>query len=638
MKGTLAERILQEHLIEGKLETGKEIGLRIDQTLTQDATGTMVYLEFESMGIPRVQTELSVSYIDHNIIQTDFKNADDHRFLQSMAAKYGVILSPPGNGVCHHVHRERFGIPGKTLVGSDSHTTTGGSLGMLAMGSGGMEVAMAMAGKPYYIYTPKIWGIYVEGEFQPWVSGKDLILELLRRYTVKAGVGKIMEFFGPGMKNLDISARGTIANMSVDIGATAALFPSDEITKQYLDMNSRKEVWKELKTADNAEFDEVTELDLGRIEPLVACPYNPDNVKTAAELKDVEVAQVIVGSSCNGDYRDIMIAAETVTGKIKHPSVSFEINPGSRQTLENVTAMGGLMALISAGARIHESGCLGCIGMGQAPASGTVSLRTFPRNFKGRSGTKDDLVHLCSPETAAASALTGKITDPRTLGDYPQVKYPEKFSFNPKWFIPPSEEPEKVEIIRGPNIKPFPVFDKLENDLKEEVLIKVGDDISTDIIMPAGNKILPLRSNIPAISEFVFDVIDENFSKRAKEKKSGVVIGGENYGQGSSREHAALAPRYLGVRAKIAKSFARIHKSNLVNFGIIPLEFQNPGDYDKINQGDTIEIPGIRKAIEQGKEEISVFVNGKEIKTLLNISGRRRQILLAGGLLNQAKQ
>ncbi|HUU50889.1 MAG TPA: aconitate hydratase [Nitrospinota bacterium] len=638
MKGTIAERIIEEHLLEGKLEPGKEIGLRIDQTLTQDATGTMVYLEFESMGIPRVKTELSVSYIDHNIIQTDFKNADDHRFLQSMSSKYGVILSPPGNGICHHVHRERFGIPGKTLIGSDSHTTTGGSLAMLAMGSGGMEVAMAMAGKPYYIYTPKIWGIYLEGELQPWVSGKDVILELLKRYTVMGSLGKIMEFYGPGVKNLDMSARGTIANMGVDIGGTAALFPSDEVTKDYLRLNSREEVWKEIKTDPNAEFDEVTELDLSKIEPLVACPYNPDNVKPAKDLKNVEISQVIVGSSCNGDYRDIMITAETVKGKIKHPAVSFEINPGSRQTLENVTAMGGLISLVSAGARIHESGCLGCIGMGQAPATGTNSLRTFPRNFKGRSGTKDDAVYLCSPETAVASALTGKITDPRTMGNYPKVEYPEKFSFNSKWFIPPAEKPEEVEILRGPNIKPFPLFDKLEDDLEEEVLIKVGDDISTDIILPGGNKVLPLRSNIPAISEFVFDVIDDKFTERAKEKKSGVVVGGENYGQGSSREHAALAPRYLGVRVKIAKSFARIHKSNLVNFGIIPLMFKDPADYDRINQGDMIKIPGIRKAIEEGQEEITVFVNGQEIKTILDISGRRRQILLAGGLLNQAKQ
>jgi aconitate hydratase len=638
MKGTLAEKIMQEHLVEGKLETGKEIGLKIDQTLTQDATGTMVYLEFESMGIPRVKTELSVSYIDHNIIQTDFKNADDHRFLQSMSSKYGAVLSPPGNGVCHHVHRERFGIPGKTLIGSDSHTTTGGSLGMLAMGSGGMEVAMAMAGKPYYIYTPKIWGIYLEGKFQPWVSGKDLILELLRRYTVMGSLGKIMEFHGPGVKNLDMGARGTIANMGVDIGGTAALFPSDEVTKEYLEKNSRGEVWTEQKTEDGAQFDEVTEIDLGTIEPLVACPSNPDNVKTAAELKDTEIAQVIVGSSCNGDYRDIMITAETVKGKIRNRGVSFEINPGSRQTLENVTAMGGLISLVSAGARIHESGCLGCIGMGQAPATGTNSLRTFPRNFKGRSGTKDDAVFLCSPETAAASALTGKITDPRTLGDYPEVKYPEKYSFNPDWFIPPSDEPDKVEIIRGPNIKPFPIFDKLEDDLEEEVLIKVGDDISTDIILQGGNKVLPLRSNIPAISEFVFDGLDETFTDRAKEKKSGVVVGGENYGQGSSREHAALAPRYLGVRIKIAKTFARIHKSNLVNFGIIPLTFKDLADYDKIKQGDMITIPGIRKAIEEGQEEITVLVNGQEIKTVLDISGRRRQILLAGGLINQARQ
>lgn len=638
MKGTIAERIIKEHITEGELKSGKEIGLRIDHTLTQDATGTMVYLEFESMGIPGVKTELSVSYIDHNIIQTDFKNADDHRFLQSSAAKYGVYLSPPGNGISHHVHKERFGIPGKTLLGSDSHTTTGGCLSMLAMGAGGMGVAMAMAGKPYYINTPKIWGIHVTGQLQHWVSGKDVILELLRRYTCDAGLGKIIEFFGPGVINLDMSARGTIANMAVDIGATGAIFPSDQVTKDYLKLNSREDVWRGLKTDPDAEFDEVTQLDLSKIEPLVACPYNPDNVKTAEELKNVEIAQVIIGSSTNGDYRDIMISAEIVKGKVKHPNVSFEINPGSRQTLENVTSMGGLLSLIHAGARTHESGCLGCIGMGQAPATGTNSLRTFPRNFKGRSGTKDDAVYLCSPETAAASALTGRITDPRTMGTYPQVEYPEKFTFNIKWFISPAEKPEEVEIIRGPNIKPFPDLDALEDTLEGEVLIKVEDNISTDIILPAGNRVLPLRSNIPAISEFVFDVIDESFSKRAKGKKNGIVVGGENYGQGSSREHAALAPRYLGIRAKVVKSFARIHKANLINFGIIPLEFADPKDYDKIKQGDIIRIPNIRKSIQEGRSDISVFVDGTEVKTRLNVSERQREMLIAGGLLNQAKQ
>ncbi|MHC5160414.1 MAG: aconitate hydratase, partial [Planctomycetota bacterium] len=573
MKDTIAEQLLTEHLVDGKLGQGNEIGLLIDQVLTQDATGTAVYLEFESMGLPKVKASTAVSYVDHNIIQTDSRNADDHRFLQSCAAKFGITFSPPGNGVSHHVHRQRFGIPGQTLLGSDSHTTTGGCLGMLAMGAGGVEVAMALAGQPYYIITPKIWGIYVEGEFQPYVSGKDLILELLRRYSCKAGTGKIMEFYGPGVKNLDMSARSTIANMSVDMGFTAAIFPSDDITKDFLTRNNRPDIWRQLSTGPNPQWDELTELNLGDIEPMVACPSNPDNVKKASELSDVEVSQVIIGSSCNGSYRDFMIAAKIMEGKFRHSTVSFEINTGSRQTLDNVIAEGGANLLVEAGARIHEPGCLGCIGMGQAPATGTNSLRTFPRNFKGRSGSKDDQVYLCSPETAAASALTGHITDPRTLGQAPQIHYPDHFKFKPSWFIQPPDDGSSVEIILGPNIKPLPEFEALSDTLQGAVLIKVEDNISTDGIMPAGSRVLPYRSNIPAISEFVFERIDPDFPQRAKENNGGIVIGGDNYGQGSSREHAALAPRYLGVRAKIVKSFARIHKANLVNFGILPLTF-----------------------------------------------------------------
>jgi aconitate hydratase len=635
---TLAEKIIKEHLVEGEMRSGSEIGIRVDQTLTQDATGTMVYLEFESLGIPRVRTELSLSYIDHNIIQTDFKNAEDHRFLQSMAAKYGLYLSPPGNGVSHHVHRERFGIPGKVLIGADSHTTTGGCLGMLAVGVGGAEVAMAMAGKPLYINFPKLWGVRLTGELKPWVSGKDVILELLRRYSAKGGLGKIVEFFGPGLASLDMSARATIANMGVDMGATAIVFPSDAETRSYLKRNRREGDWKELGADPDAHYDEITELDLSSIEPLIACPHNPDNVKTAAELDGMDVAQVIIGSSTNGSYRDLMIAAKVMEGKKAHDTVSFEINPGSRQTLENVAMMGGFLTLIHGGARIHQSGCLGCIGMGQAPAHGTVSLRTMPRNFKGRSGTKDDAVYLCSPETAAASALFGKITDPRKLGAYPEVEYPDVFGFNEDWIIPPAKDPESVEILRGSNIKPFPDLGPLEETVTGEVLLKVGDQVSTDIILPGGNRVLPFRSNIPAISQFVFDIVDESFPARAKEKGGGIIVGGENYGQGSSREHAALAPRYLGVRAKIVKSFARIHKANLVNFGIIPLEFMNPSDYDQINQGDTIRIPKIRERVARGDEAIPISINGKEIKTRLVISERHRRILTAGGLLNQAKE
>jgi aconitate hydratase len=637
MKGTIAEKILKVHLLEGKLLPGEEIGIRIDQTLTQDATGTMVYLEFESMGLERIRNELAVSYIDHNVIQTDYRNADDHRFLQSAARRYGVILSQPGNGVSHHIHRQRFGIPGKTLLGSDSHTTTGGCLGMLAMGAGGISVAMAMAGLPYYINVPEIWRIRVEGAFQPFVSGKDLILSLLKDYSCAAGVGKIMEFDGPGLRNLDMAARATVANMSVDMGFTACVFPSDEITKDFLARNSRPGDFAPLAADAGAEYERTTDVNLGDIEPMVACPSNPDNVKAAKDLGDVVVHQVIIGSSCNGDFRDFMIAAKIVEGKLRHPDLSFEINTGSRQTLENILTAGGLASLIDAGARVHEPGCLGCIGMGQAPATGTNSLRTFPRNFKGRSGTLDDAVYLCSPETAAASALTGRITDPRTLGAYPSVEYPETYRFNPKWLVMPPEDPGKAELIKGPNIRPFPRFPELEDSIRGEVLIKVKDDVSTDIIMPAGTQVLPLRSNIPEISNYVFYVIDKDFAKRAKEKGGGVVVGGANYGQGSSREHAALAPRYLGVGAKIAKSFARIHKENLIDFGILPLEFADPSDYDNIAQGDLVELSGLRAFVASGVSGTELRVGGSPVKVVLDVSPRHRRILLAGGVLNMAQ-
>jgi aconitate hydratase len=509
---------------------------------------------------------------------------------------------------------------------------------MLAMGAGGVEVAMAMAGHPYYIDTPQVWGIYVEGQFQPFVSGKDLILELLRQYSCKAGTGKIMEFYGPDVKNMDMSARATIANMSVDMGFTAAIFPSDDETKLFMAQNDRENEWRELQTGPNPQWDEKTEINLGEIEPMVACPSNPDNVKKASELSEIDVHQVIIGSSCNGSYRDFMIAAKIMEGKTRNPNVSFEINTGSRQTLDNVLEAGAITALVEAGARVHESGCLGCIGMGQAPATGTVSLRTFPRNFKGRSGTKDDQVYLCSPETAAASALTGRITDPRTLGEMPKVPYPNKFKYRSDWFIQPPSDPASVEIIRGPNIKPLPDFAPLPDELEGTVLIKVGDNISTDIIMPAGSRVLPYRSNIPAISEFVFEIIDPEFPERAKELGGGIVAAGENYCQGSSREHAALAPRYLGVRAKIVKSFARIHKANLVNFGILPLVFADPADCESIEQNDTISIPGVKDAVAGGNSEIKILVKEREIITRLDISERQRKILLAGGILNLAKQ
>jgi aconitate hydratase len=634
---TLAEKLIESHLVEGNMVRGQEVGVRMDQTLTQDATGTMVYLAFEALGIPRTRAELSVSYVDHNILQTDFKNADDHRFLQSTAAKFGVLLSPPGNGVSHHVHRQRFGIPGKSLIGSDSHTTTGGCLAMLAIGAGGLDVAMAMAGRPLHFIMPRIWGIRVTGKLRPWVSGKDVILELLRRYSVKGGLGTIMEFFGPGVEALDMGARGTISNMGVDIGATACLFPSDEVTRHYLRLQGRERDWSSLTPDSDAHYDQITELDLGTIEPLVACPHNMDNVRPAAELGDVEVAQVVVGSSTNGSYRDIMMAAQILKGRSAHPSVSFDVNPGSRQVLENVTLMGGLFHLVHGGARVHQPGCLGCIGMGQVPPTGTNSLRTMPRNFPGRSGIKDDRVYLCSPEVATASALFGRITDPRILGECPEVAFPEAFSWSPDWVYPPARESETVELLRGPNIQPFPSFPGLEDDLEGEILLKLGDNISTDHIMPAGNRVLPFRSNIPAISRFVFDMVDETFPQRAQEARAGIVVGGENYGQGSSREHAALAPRYLGVRAKLVKSFARIHKANLINYGIVPMEFVRTEDYEGLAQGQRLRVPGIRRAILEGRPEVTARIGEREIPLKLQLSPREREVLAAGGALNWAK-
>jgi aconitate hydratase len=634
VKKTAAQKILEEHLVDGKLLPGEEIGIRIDQTLTQDATGTLAFLEFESMGIPQVKTEVSVSYVDHNLLQTDFKNADDHRFLQSVAARYGVYFSKPGNGISHQVHLERFGVPGKTLLGSDSHTPTGGGIGMLAIGAGGLDVAMAMAGNPFYLKTPKIFGVRLTGELSPWVSAKDVILEMLRRFKVKGGVGKIIEYFGPGVSTLQVPDRGTIANMGAELGATGTVFPSDANTCRFLEAQGRGDQWRELTADPDAEYDEIAEIDLSSLEPLIACPTSPDNVKKVSEVAGIPVHQVIVGSSVNSTFRDLMVTALAMKGRTAHPNVSLEINPGSRQVLENVAANEGLLYLIHGGARIHQSGCLGCIGMGQAPATGTVSLRTFPRNFPGRSGTRGDQVYLCSPETAVAAAVFGEITDPRKLGNYPRVELPERFIINDENIFPPSENPETVEILRGPNIQPFPEFPELPDKIEGEVLLKVEDNITTDHIMPAGNQILPFRSNIPAISEFVFQALDENFSDRAKEKGGGVVVGGENYGQGSSREHAALAPRYLGVTAKIAKSFARIHKANLINFGVLPLEFTEPSDYSKISQGDRIRIPDVKKIIESGENDIPVFLGKKKIITRLSVSQRDRASLLAGGLIN----
>ncbi|WP_456370889.1 aconitate hydratase [Thermodesulfatator atlanticus] len=642
---TVAEKLIESHLVSGSLERGTPIAIKIDQTLTQDATGTMAYLEFEAIGIPRVKTELSVSYVDHNLLQTDFRNADDHRFLQSIAAKYGLWFSRPGNGICHQVHLERFARPGKTLLGSDSHTPTAGGCAMLAIGAGGLDVAMAMAGKPFHLIMPRIVGIHLKGKLPPWVSARDVALWMLRKLTVKGGLGKILEYFGEGLASLSVPDRATIANLGTEMGATTTVFPSDEVTRAWLIAQGREEEWQELLPDPDAQYDEIIELDLSSLEPLAACPSSPDNVKPVAELEGLPVAQVIVGSCANSSLRDLLVVAKALKGKKVHPSVSFEINPGSLQVLENLDVLGALQDLIHAGARIHQSGCLGCIGMGQAPATGTISLRTFTRNFPGRSGTKNDQVYLVSPEVAVAAALHGEFFDPRKLGAYPEIELPERFIINDALLLPPfpEEEASKVEIIRGPNIVPLPAFEPMPEELRCQVLLKVGDNITTDHIMPAGAKILPLRSNLPAISQYVFSAIDPDFAKKAlelKEKGTWVaVVGGENYGQGSSREHAALAPRYLGVRAKLAKSFARIHKANLINFGILPVTFADPQDYEKINQGDVLVFKNVREVLASGATEIDIEIPGKGIiKGKIDLTERDRKIILAGSLLNLAKE
>ena len=645
MKKSLAQKIIEEHLISGKWQVGTEIGIRIDQTLTQDATGTLAYLEYESMEVGCIKTELSVSYVDHNLLQTDYKNADDHRFLQSIAQRFGIYFSPPGNGVSHQVHLERFGAPGKTLLGSDSHTSMGGALGMIAVGAGGLDVALALIGEPFFIQVPKILGVKLTGKLPPWVSGKDVILEMLKRHTVKGGVGKIIEYYGTGVETLTVTDRATIANMGAELGATTTIFPSDIRTLEFLKRQGREEVWKEYKSDNGEAYNEHDEIDLSTLEPLIACPSSPDNVRKVSEVEGIPVAQAIVGSSVNSSFRDLMIVCKVIEGKTVHPNVSFEINPGSRQVIENVAALNGVLTLIHAGARIHQSGCLGCIGMGQAPAGGTVSLRTFPRNFPGRSGTEGDQVYLCSPETAVASAIYGKITNPKKLGSYPEIKEPERYLFNETIILKPLpvKERQKIEIIRGPNISPFPRLQPLPDDYEGEIILKVGDNITTDHIMPAGNEVLPLRSNIPAISEHVYELIDAAFVNRCKEKGGGIIVGGENYGQGSSREHAALAPRFLGIQVKIAKSFGRIHRSNLINFGIVPLLFKNSGDYDSISQGDSICIQDMKKAVKEGQEEIKALCRskpgkqGKEISLILKATQREREILLNGGLLNTVR-
>jgi len=642
MAQNVAQKLIASHLVEGSMQAGNEIGLKIDQTLIQDATGTMVMLEFEAMGIRRVKTELSAQYVDHNLIQTDFKNPDDHLFLRSACRKFGVWYSRPGNGVSHPVHMERFGKPGKSLLGSDSHTCAAGSMAMLAIGAGGMEVALAMAGEPFYVKMPKIMGVKLSGNLPNWVSAKDIILEMLRRYDVKGGVGKIIEYYGPGLENLSAMDRHVIANMGAELGATTTVFPSDNRLKDFLKSQDREDDWTELLADEGCDYDEHDEIKLDELEPLIALPSSPGKVKKVSDVAGKEIYQSMIGSSANPGFRDFAVPAEIVDGEQVHDRVSLDINPTSRQILENLSKQGYLAKLIHAGGRIHQSGCNGCIGMGQAPATGRISLRTVPRNFPGRSGTKEDQVYLCSPETAIASAITGEITDPRTLNKkYPRLKEPDDLVLNTHALVAPAESSEDVELEKGPNIKPMPEFDKLPDTMEGVVLLKVGDNISTDEIMPAGTRVLPYRSNIPEISKFVFTQIDEKFYDRAMEHKEqgSFIVAGGNYGQGSSREHAALAPRYLGIRAKLVKSFARIHWQNLVNFGILPLTFKNESDWDKIEQGDMLAIEGLREAIQNGDSIEVVNKTKKESYAAEHqMTKRQVQVMLAGGLINVMRE
>lgn len=639
---TLAQKLIKSHLVEGEMIPGQEIGLKIDQTLTQDATGTMAYLEFEAMGVDRVKTERSVAYIDHNTLQTGFENADDHRYIQTVTKKHGIYFSRPGNGICHQVHLERFGIPGKTLIGSDSHTPTGGGIGMLAMGAGGMDVAVAMGGGTYYIPMPTMTRINLTGYLKPWVSAKDVILEVLRRMTVKGGVGKIIEYGGEGVKTLSVPERATITNMGAELGATTSIFPSDEITLAFLKAQDRADDWTEILPDPDAQYDEVIDIDLCALEPMAACPHMPDKVKTTEEIGKIKVDQVAIGSCTNSSFVDMMKVAKILKGKTVCPTVSLCIAPGSKQVLNMLAMNGALGNMIGAGARILESACGPCIGMGQSPNSGGISLRTFNRNFEGRSGTKDAGIYLVSPEVAAASALTGYLTDPRDLGEAPTVEMPEHFTINDNMIEPPAspEEAASIEVLRGPNIKPFPKTEPLPESITAKAVLKVGDNITTDHIMPAGAKILPYRSNIPHLSQFCFGMCDESFPERIKAEGKGIIIGGANYGQGSSREHAALVPLYLGVKAVITKSFARIHVANLVNAGILPFTFANEADYDRIDQMDQLELADIRTAMENNTPVVLKNLTKNEEYPLdaSHLSARQRAMLLCGGLLDYTRE
>ncbi len=645
MAMNVTQKLIQSHLLKGQMIAGKEIALKIDQTLCQDATGTLVMLELEAMGVKRVKTEISAQYVDHNLIQEDFKNADDHLFLESAAQRFGVWFSRPGNGVSHPVHMQNFGKPGKTLLGSDSHTCAAGCLGMLAMGAGGLEVAMAMAGQPFYVTMPKVFGIKLTGKMPEWVSAKDVILEMLRRYNVKGGVNCVLEYYGPGLKNLTAMDRHVIANMGAELGATGSVFPSDKITYQFLLSQERAQDWIELVADKGAKYDIKADINLSELEPLIALPSSPGKVVPVREVIGREVYQAYIGSSANPGYRDFAIAALMVKGQRIPVGVSFDINPASRNELEELANEGLLSVLIRSGARIHQAGCNGCIGMGQAPATGRNSLRTVPRNFPGRSGTREDSVYLCSPEVATASALKGVITDPRQLGiPYPKVKYPRKKMLNRELLTAPLplEKALAVKLVKGPNIASLPLLAPLPNEFTLPVLLKMGDNISTDEIMPAGARVLPFRSNIPKISEFSFDIIDESYFKRATDivgKTGHMVVGGENYGQGSSREHAALAPRYLGLRVVLTKSFARIHWQNLVNFGILPVTFANPADYQKISQGDVLQFWDLHNKLKTGNKLQAVITEKNiTIPLLHQLSSRQVEVLLDGGLINWVKK
>ena len=637
---TIAQKIIRSHLVSGDMAPGSEVALRIDQTLTQDATGTMAYLEFESMGIPRVRTERSVAYIDHNTLQSGFENADDHRYIQSVAKKHGLYFSRPGNGICHQVHLERFGIPGKTLIGSDSHTPTGGGLGMLAFGAGGLDVAVAMGGGAYYITMPKMVKVNLTGKLSPFVTAKDVSLELLRRISVKGGVGSIIEWGGPGVATLSVPERATITNMGTEVGATTSIFPSDEITRAFLAAQGREGDYVPLSSDADAVYDTVIDIDLSALEPLIACPHSPDNVVTVSSIAGTKVDQVCIGSCTNSSLMDLLKVAALLKGRTIAPSVSVSVSPGSKQVLTMLSDCGALSDILASGVRLLECACGPCIGMGFSPNSGGVSLRTFNRNFEGRSGTADAKVYLVSPETAVAAALTGAITDPRTLGEMPAITLPERFKIDDSAILPPASEAEaeSVEILRGPNIKEFPKSRPLTDTVEAPLVLKVGDNITTDHIMPAGSKILPYRSNIPYLSQFCFGVCDKTFPERAKAAGSSIVVGGSNYGQGSSREHAALVPLYLGVRCVIAKSFARIHAANLVNAGILPLTFANADDYDKLGQDDKLKLVNVFKGLQSGQFTLLDETTGDTIPLIGHFTDRQQAILRAGGLLDYTRE